>query len=90
MRSWLLLAPLGLLFVNAAVAGPTCTKEDDRSQWLPAAQMLERATHEVPKLKLFKVTDGNCYEIYGWDAAGKKVEIYYHPVSGEIVKRGSW
>ena len=90
MKSWLLAAPLGLFLINTAVAGPVCTKDDNRASWMPAAQMLERATAEVPKLKLFKVTDGNCYEIYGWDAAGKKLEIYYHPVSGEVVKRGSW
>ena len=36
--------------------------------------------------KVFKVTRGNCYEIYGLDKAGKRVEIYFHPVTGKIVE----
>lgn len=77
-----------LLSANA-FAGPQCTDEP-RSQWLPAAKVLEQATTEVTKMKLFKVTKGNCYEIYGWGAQGEKLEIYYHPVTGKVVKRGSW
>jgi hypothetical protein len=38
------------------------------------------------KIKIFKVTKGNCYEIYGWNKEGKKVEIYFNPVTGEKVK----
>lgn len=76
-------------FSASAFAGPQCTDEP-RSQWLPAAKVLEQAMTEVTKLKLFKVTKGNCYEIYGWEAQGKKLEIYYHPVTGKTVKRGSW
>jgi hypothetical protein len=34
----------------------------------------------------FKVTPGNCYEIYGQDAQKAKVEIYFNPVDGSIVK----
>ncbi|MDD3577315.1 PepSY domain-containing protein [Halothiobacillus sp.] len=74
---------------TAAQAGPQCTQEP-RSAWMPADKVLAKATQEVPKLKLFKVTDGNCFEIYGWGKAGEKLEIYYHPVTGEVVKRGSW
>ena len=38
------------------------------------------------KIKIFKVTEGNCYEIYGHNKEGKKVEIYFNPVTGEKVK----
>ena len=42
-------------------------------------------------IKQFKI-DGNCYEIYGWErsADGKtldKIEVYFNPVTGEIVKK---
>lgn len=30
---------------------------------------------------------GRCYEIYGTDKAGKKVEIYFDPVSGKPVEQ---
>ncbi len=74
---------------TAALAGPTCT-DAPRDQWIAPVEMLTKAMQEVPTLKLFKVTDGNCYEIYGWGAQGEKLEIYYHPVTGEIAKKGSW
>ena len=35
----------------------------------------------------FKVTAGNCYEIYGRNSDGQKVEIYFNPVDGSIVKQ---
>jgi hypothetical protein len=38
------------------------------------------------KIKVFKVTKGNCYEIYGWDDQKRKVEIYFNPVTGDKVK----
>lgn len=84
------LLALTLSFVStASFAGPNCTTEP-RSAWMPADKVLAQATQEVPKLKLFKVTKGNCFEIYGWGKDGEKLEIYYHPVTGEIVKRGNW
>ncbi|MEW6764283.1 MAG: PepSY domain-containing protein [Pseudomonadota bacterium] len=78
-----------ILFSGAAWAGPDCT-EEPKSKWLPPAEVLSKAMKEVTEMKLFKVTSGNCYEIYGWNANGDKLEIYYHPVTGEAVKRGSW
>lgn len=77
------------LLSGAAWAGPTCTSEP-QEKWKPPVEMLSTAMKEVTKLKVFKVTDGNCYEIYGWNSAGEKLEIYYHPVTGEVAKRGSW
>lgn len=38
------------------------------------------------KINEFKVTGGNCYEIYGFDKEDNKVEIYFNPVNGSIVK----
>ena len=37
------------------------------------------------KIKKFK-TNGDCYEIYGWDKAGKKVEIYFDMKTGKPLK----
>nr|MBP7915437.1 PepSY domain-containing protein [Vitreoscilla sp.] len=30
---------------------------------------------------------GKCWEIYGHDKAGKRVEIYFHPITGEIAEK---
>ena len=34
----------------------------------------------------FKVTPGNCYEIYGKNPQQEKVEIYFNPVDAAVVK----
>jgi len=72
-----------------AIAGPECTTEP-RDKWKQPAEVLAEASKEVTKMKLFKVTKGNCYELYGWNEKEEKLEIYYHPVTGKEVKRGSW
>lgn len=77
------------VFTTAALAGPTCTNEP-RENWMPPAEVLAKATVDVPTMKVFKVTKGHCYEIYGWGPNREKLEIYYHPITGKEVKRGSW
>lgn len=77
------------IFSSTAIADTECTSEA-RSQWKPAAEVLAEASKEVTKMKVFKVTKGHCYEIYGWNAKDEKLEIYYHPITGKEIKRGSW
>jgi hypothetical protein len=38
------------------------------------------------QIKTFKVSKGKCYEIYGFDKAGKKVEIYFDPSNAAILE----
>lgn len=73
------------LFAPLAYAGPECTTAD-ASQWQDQGKFQEELKAQGYKIKVFKVTDGNCYEIYGWDKEGRKVEIYFDPVSGKAVK----
>ena len=54
-----------------------------RPQRIALLQQIAEQGYQVAK---FKVTDGNCYEIYGKDRDGKKVEIYFNPVDGSVVK----
>lgn len=83
--------PLALasLFVlsGAAVAGPSCTQEP-QTKWLTEAQMTEKfkALGYIDNVKKLHVSKGNCWEIYGQDKAGKKVEVYFHPITGAIVE----
>ena len=37
-------------------------------------------------IDVFKKTKGNCYEIYGRTEDGRRVEVYYHPITGAVVK----
>lgn len=82
----LLISALGLAAVSsAASASPACTKEP-KSKWLSEATMQEQVQKSGYKVKTFKTT-GSCYEIYGWDKAGNRAEVYFNPVDGSIVKK---
>lgn len=80
-----LLAALILVGATTAFAGPECTKEP-KEKWLNQDDFKKKLVDEGYKIKVFKVTKGNCYEIYGWNKEGKKVEIYYSPIDGKAVK----
>jgi len=63
-----------------------CTSEP-RSAWQDADAFQQNLIDQGYRINEFKVTDGSCYEIYGFDADDTKVEIYFNPVDGSIVKR---
>lgn len=77
-------AALGLALAGQAQAGPSCATSKDG--WKPEAAFRKDLEAQGYQIKVFKVTKGNCYEIYGHDKAGKKVEIYFDPISGKPVK----
>ncbi|EJZ22872.1 PepSY domain-containing protein (plasmid) [Rhizobium sp. Pop5] len=69
-----------------AIASPSCTKEP-KSKWMPEKAMKEKIDALGYKVKTFEIT-GSCYEIYGKDKNGDRAEVYFNPVSGEIVQKG--
>lgn len=80
-----ILAASVLLSVAAtAMASPTCNGPKD--QWKPEATFKKELEAQGYQVKNFKTTKGNCYEMYGVDKAGKKVEIYFDPVSGKALE----
>lgn len=86
MRSLMVLALMTIS--SAALAAPQCTTRP-ASDWIPAEEMKNKIAAMGHKFDVFKTTKGNCYEIYGRNAAGKRVEIYFNPVNGQIVKESS-
>ncbi len=72
---------------QVAIAGPTCTDEP-RGKWLSEQQMYEQLNKQGYRddVKKLHVSKGMCWEIYGHDKEGRKVEIYFHPITGEIVQ----
>lgn len=74
-----------MITAPAANAGPTCTTEPS-SQWLSETDMKAQISTSGYIIDVFKTTKGNCYEIYGRTEDGKRVEVYYHPITGEVVK----
>ena len=51
------------------------------------SKMQDQVKQDGYKVKVFKTT-GSCYEIYGWDKAGKRAEVYFNPVDGSVVRKG--
>lgn len=83
MRTLLALALL--LGSTSALAATQCTTAD-KSTWQDPDKFQAQLKEQGYKINKFKVTKGNCYEIYGFDKDGRKVEIYHDPVSGKAVK----
>lgn len=79
------LAALALtLAAGTALAGPSCNAPKDK--WIKEADFKAQLEGQGYQIKKFKVTSGNCYEIYGKDKAGKKVEIYFDPATAAVLK----
>ncbi|MFJ4442512.1 PepSY domain-containing protein [Pseudomonas sp. NPDC089422] len=78
------LSPL-LLASGSTFAATQCTMVD-KSIWQDPKKFQAELKDQGYKINKFKVTKGNCYEIYGFNKDGKKVEIYHDPVTGKAVK----
>jgi hypothetical protein len=86
MRIFLML--LMASFAFPALARTQCTT-DPKDKWISEADMQAQITAAGYKPDVFKVTKGNCYEIYGRDAKGKRIEVYFNPVTGKPVPKTS-
>jgi len=75
---------IGLGLTLSAHAKKNCTDEP-KEKWMSEADFKKKIEAEGYTIKKFK-QPGTCYEIYGTDREGKKVEIYFNPVDGGIVK----
>ena len=74
---------------GAAFAKADC-KAYPKAEWMAESDAKAKIQAQGYTISKFKV-DGNCYEIYGKNKDGKKVEIYYdaktlEPVKTEIEK----
>lgn len=67
-----------------ALASAQC-EAHPKSEWIPEAEVKAKLTAEGYQIRKFKV-DGQCYEIYGKNREGKKVEIYFDTKTLAIVK----
>jgi hypothetical protein len=81
---FLAIAILALSSLTSA-ASPNCTTEA-KDKWKDPKAFQQSLVDQGYKIKVFKETKTSCYEIYGWDKEGKKVEIYFNPVTGDKVK----
>lgn len=80
-----LIALAATLGATAAFAGPACNVPE--AKWMKEADFKAKVEGQGYKIKTFKVSKGKCYEIYGFDKDGKKVEIYFDPSTGAELER---
>lgn len=73
------------MFASASAFAKANCKAYPKSEWMSEADAKAKIEAQGFTIAKFKV-DGNCYEIYGRNKAGKKVEIYYDAKSLEPVK----
>ena len=83
------LSPAAAALPIAASAKADCAAHP-KAEWMSEADAKAKIVAQGYTITKFKV-DGNCYEIYGKNKEGKKVEIYYdaktlEPVKTEIEK----
>ena len=69
----------------AALAGPACNAPEET--WMKEADFKAKIESQGYTIKTFKVSKGKCYEIYGLDKDGKKVEIYFDPKTAQILEQ---
>ena len=81
MKHILILMALMPINVWASADCPAYPKEE----WADEDTLKEALDAEGYTIKKFKI-DGNCYEIYGRNKEGKKVEIYFDMKTLAIIK----
>jgi len=79
-----LLFALFSLLPLQVLAGADCPVYP-KSEWASEDTLKQALNEEGYTIKKFKV-DGNCYEIYGRNKQGKKVEIYFDTKTLAIIK----
>lgn len=85
MRHYLF-AFMSLFLLSGVVhAKKNCTDEP-KEKWMSEEAFKKKVEAEGYTIRKFK-QPGTCYEIYGKNKEGKKVEIYFNPVDGSIVKK---
>ena len=71
--------------VPAAAWAKADCKANPKAEWVSETEAKARLEAQGYKIAKFKI-DGNCYEIYGTNKDGKKVEIYFDAKTLDLVK----
>ena len=80
----LLLSPLAL--ASSPDEKKWCT-DFPRSAWLSEERIKQTFGADGYVVSQLKVSSTRCYEFYAIGRNGEIIEVYYHPVSGEVIKR---
>lgn len=75
---------LGLMAASGAHAHGDFKCDVPKAEWKPQMELQRKLTAEGWKVRQVKVDNG-CYEVYGFDNTGKRIEIYFNPKTFEKV-----
>lgn len=70
------------LAAGAALASDKCSVP--KAEWQPQEALQQKLEADGWKIRKIKVDDG-CYEVYGIDGAGKRMEAYFDPKTFTVV-----
>jgi len=76
-RLLVLAAGLATAFASQATGLATCDS-GAKETWQPQEKLEKTLADKGWKVRRIKV-DGGCYEVYGLNEKGEKVEAYFHP-----------
>ncbi len=81
---------LALFTLIAAVAGIGSAAAEDvcrvpQAEWQPKEALQQKLEADGWKVKTIKIDEG-CYEVYGTDSAGKRMETYFDPKTFAVMK----
>lgn len=69
---------LALLAGNALAHGNVNCPKSPKAEWKPHTELQEKLTKEGWTVRRMEKTD-TCYEVYGKDPQGKRVEAFFDP-----------
>lgn len=82
--------PLIIALLSLAAAGTALAQHAERCEpipkedWKPQAELERKLKNEGWTISRVKIENG-CYEVYGKNAVGKKMETFFHPKTFEVV-----
>lgn len=80
---------LALLMASAAGAasahGDVQCPDEPRAEWRPQMELQKKLSDQGWRVRQVK-TFNNCYEVYGFDDKGERVEVFFNPRTFERVE----
>lgn len=83
MKHFILIAAIAMTGLSA-FAKKACT-DQPKDKWMKEEDFKKKVESLGYKISKFK-QPGTCFEIYGTNKEGKKVEVYFNPVDASIIK----
>lgn len=74
-----IVACIALVFAGWAMAAQECNVPKD--QWMKEADFRMVLRRQGYLIKTVKIAHG-CYEVYGLDPWGRRIQIYFNPATG--------